>query len=164
MIALKNHTENRQSFMFSGQSFTFSPGEIKLLEPAIADHLLRSSFTCATGGSTLSMIADNNIPSELLSSNTAPSPDVVLVCNASSKPISLMHDGRGFIVPAAGSIALPRHIAEAIYARNSSSYFEDLFLENVGKPEQPDTLSNNSSDASVEDEPKKNKKKKGYRK
>ena len=106
----------------------------------------------------------DNIPSELLSSNTAPSPDVVLVCNASSKPISLMHDGRGFIVPAAGSIALPRHIAEAIYARNSSSYFEDLFLENVGKPEQPDTLSNNSSDASVEDEPKKNKKKKGYRK
>ena len=117
MVGIKNSSENKVSACCNGSEYVFAPKEIKVLDGAIAQHLVNVTFTCALGASPLKLVAEKDVPAELLSSPAIVAPEILVLRNETDKDIDVAEDGKFYTVPAGGVYALPASVAKSIHAR-----------------------------------------------
>lgn len=119
MIAIKNTSKKEVRAAFDGKALVFAPGEMKMLDPHAAGHLLHMVFASALGGSPFVQVAEKDIPEELLNSSPEQAASLKVLRNPSDKAKSVMSDGRQYNIPAKGKLVLPVAVAQAIYLNHA---------------------------------------------
>lgn len=134
MIGIKNTSKQPINPSFDGVIYEFAAGEIKVLPNHVAEHLARVTFTCALGASPLKLVAEKDLPKELLSSDSpVVAPTLALLVNDTEKDIIVLNDGDALTVPAKGKLPLPQRTAAAIYERFTGAKRVGLSLKKVEK-------------------------------
>ena len=129
MVGLKNCSPESKSFDFAGVSYNFRPGELLVMTPHIAQHIIKASATCAIGGSPMKLIMEKDIPAEVAMPGAVQSSVTIVLRNISDSAVSFLDDGIDFTIPAGGCLAFPQAVGARIYSRHVSARLHQLSLD-----------------------------------
>ncbi len=117
-LGIKNISKKFFAGTFDGRIIEFKAGELKLLEPEVAMHLVQSSNQAAIGGYALKIVPLEDIPEELRKEPDTKMDSLVGLKSISGKPVELMFDGKIFKFSKGEVIFMHKSVAEEILARS----------------------------------------------